>query len=250
MEYSAIVVDDESLARRLLKGMVETYLPKVKVLDECADLPEAVKSIRKWKPDLVFLDIEMPGHSGLEILDFFEKEECQFHIVFTTAYNQYAVQAFKLSAVDYLLKPIEPEALMASFDLFVNRQNRSMPDYDWLKANLSRDGLKNLAVHTPTSVIFIQLSELLYLKADGAYTHLVTDGKPEMLSSKNLKHYEDILCNKPGSDFFRLHKSYIINLRKVKEYVRSDGGYVVLHGNHHIPVSNEKKEEFLKLMYA
>ena len=106
MIYKAIVIDDEKRARTLLKGMIDELSLGVQVVELCEDLPDGVKAIRKHKPDLIFLDIEMPGHSGLELLDFFDEQEINFSIIFTTAYNQYAVQAFKLSAIDYLLKPI------------------------------------------------------------------------------------------------------------------------------------------------
>ncbi len=105
--YKAIIIDDEKMARTLLEGMLYEYHKDVEVVDSCKDLPTGVKSIRKHKPDLVFLDIEMPGHSGLELLDFFDEQEVNFSIIFLTAYNQYAINALRLSAVDYLVKPVD-----------------------------------------------------------------------------------------------------------------------------------------------
>ena len=107
----AIIIDDETQGRKLLQALIISHCPQIQVLEECADLPNGVKAIRKHKPDLIFLDIEMPQHSGLDILDFFYEKDIHFGIIFTTAYNEYAVKAFKLSAVDYLLKPISGDDL-------------------------------------------------------------------------------------------------------------------------------------------
>jgi two-component system, LytTR family, response regulator len=124
MKHKAIIVDDEKMARILLQGMLEEFCPEIAVVDTCQDLPNAIKSIHKNKPDLVFLDIEMPGHSGLELLDFLDEDDINFSIIFTTAYNQYAIDAFKLSAIDYILKPIESEELENSVSRFIKHKSK------------------------------------------------------------------------------------------------------------------------------
>jgi two-component system LytT family response regulator len=147
--YKAIIIDDEEMARTLLQGMVAEYCNNVETVDLCKDLPTGVKAIRKHKPDIVFLDIEMPGHSGLELLDFFDENEINFSIIFVTAYNRYAIQAFKLSAVDYLLKPIEVDDLKNAMILFERNKNRNKATYSVLKENFKKlFSKKNCTKHT------------------------------------------------------------------------------------------------------
>src|SRR5688572_5125066 len=122
--YSCVIIDDENKARVLLRAMLERYAPDLNILADCNDLPTGVKAIKKLKPDLVFLDIEMPGYSGLELLDFFDEEELNFDVIFTTAYNEYAVQAFRFSAIDYLLKPLQPQQLQDAVERFIKKTER------------------------------------------------------------------------------------------------------------------------------
>jgi two-component system LytT family response regulator len=122
----SIIIDDEPKARVLLNAIIEQYCPEVRVEALCNDLPSGIKAIKKHKPDLIFLDIEMPGHSGLELLDFFDEEEVNFGIIFTTAYNEYALQAFKFSAIDYLLKPIQHTQLIEAVERFSRKREQSL----------------------------------------------------------------------------------------------------------------------------
>lgn len=231
--YKAIIIDDEEMARVLLKGMIAEYCPDVTVVDLCSDLPNGVKSIRKNKPDLVFLDIEMPGHSGLELLDFFDENDIDFSIIFVTAYHQYAIQAFKLSAIDYLLKPINDKDLIYAISTFKKKENAN---YSLLKDNL-HSSIKKIALNISQSILFVAIHEILFFKADGAYTHVHLQNSAPILTSKNLKYYEDLLSKEPN--FIRCHKSYIVNVQHISEYVKSDGGYLKI-GNQSIGVSMEK----------
>ncbi len=229
--YKAIIIDDEEMARTLLNGMLSEYCPTVQVLDLCKDLPSGVKSIRKNRPDIVFLDIEMPGHSGLELLDFFDEDEVNFSIIFVTAYNRYAIQAFKLSAVDYLLKPLETQDLIDAISLFQKNNN-----YKVLKENLSSTSQK-IGLHNVSSITFIELAKILFFQADGSYTKVfLMDGK-SIMTSKSLKHFENILMH--NSSFYRCHKSYIVNLNHISEYIKSDGGSLKV-GEQGIGVSADK----------
>ncbi|MDN4165646.1 response regulator [Cytophagales bacterium LB-30] len=244
MKYKAIVIDDEQAARTLLKGMLEEFCSDIEVVSTCEDLPNGVKAIRKYKPDLVFLDIEMPGHSGLELLDFFDTNEINFSIIFTTAYNNYAIQAFKLSAIDYLLKPIEPEELEKTIDRFKKLTEKT--DYSILKSNLSAGSPKKLAIPTVSSIKFIETNNILFLKADGAYTHIYLDNANTIVSSKSLKTFEENLSE--NRNFFRCHKSYIVNLHYVTDFIKSDGGYIKIAQKFDVTISSEKTSEMLKLM--
>lgn len=232
--YKAIVIDDEEMARALLSGMLQEYCPNVKVAELCADLPSGVKAIRKHKPDVVFLDIEMPGHSGLELLDFFDESEVDFSIIFVTAYNRYAIQAFKLSAVDYLLKPIEVDDLVNAVSLF--EKNKNKKSLQILKENMGFKSNK-IALHNVSSVVFVELQNILFFQADGSYTKVYLKEDKVILTSKSLKHYENILSD--NAEFYRCHKSYIVNLNHITEYVKSEGGYLKL-GSHQVGVSPDK----------
>jgi two-component system LytT family response regulator len=239
MQTKAILIDDEKMARSLLADMLAHYCPEVQIVEEVADLPNGVKAIRRHKPDLVFLDIEMPGHSGLELLDFFEEEELRFQIVFVTAYHQYAIRAFKLAAVDYLLKPLEAEALQTAVQQASKR--REPIAVAQLRHNLQGNQGAKLAVHTVSAIHFIPLTEILYFKASGSYTEVVLSGQT-LLSSRNLKYFEETLSNDPG--FVRCHKSFMVNTAKIDSYVKSDGGYLLVSG-HTVALSPDKMEEVL-----
>ena len=243
MIYKAIVIDDEKRARTLLKGMLDELSLGVQVVELCEDLPDGVRAIKSHKPHLVFLDIEMPGHSGLELLDFFDPKEINFSIIFTTAYNQYAVQAFKLSAIDYLLKPIAVNELEESIQRFKQKKSE-VPSFGLLKENLNQPLVSKIAINTVNAIKFIETNALLFMKADGAYTQIYLVDDTVITSSKSLKYYEDVLEGFPN--FMRCHKSYLINLNFVSDYIKSNGGYLILHSKYEVALSSEKSEELLK----
>jgi len=244
--YKAIIIDDEEMARTLLHGMIQEYCSEVEVVDLCKDLPSGVKSIRKNKPDIVFLDIEMPGHSGMELLDFFDDTEIDFSIIFVTAYNRYAIQAFKLSAVDYLLKPIETDDLKNAVELFKKNKARNKEEYTILKENLKSSSPKKIALHTLSSITFVDVKDILFFQGDGSYTKVVLKEGKSITLSKSLKHFENML--QENTVFFRCHKSYMVNLQYITDYIKSDGGYLVVDKTHEIMVSSEKIDMLLKIL--
>lgn len=241
-EYKALIIDDEHRARSLLKGLLTEYCKEITVVEECENLPNGVKAIRRHKPDLIFLDIEMPGHSGLELLEFFDEEEANFSIIFTTAYNQYAIRAFKLSAIDYLLKPIASEELENAVDRFKRIARKGKNDLRNLKEVMQPDSQK-IAVPVANSIKFIELNNIIYLKADSSYCEIVFDNQQKLIVSRTLKNFEDTLDGK--TKFFRCHKSYIINTTFVTEFVKSAGGYVVMKDGTEIPVAPDKAQELI-----
>lgn len=243
MAIKAIIIDDEIMARNLLKGMLEEFCTEVQVEDTCQDLPSGIISIRKNNPDIVFLDIEMPGYSGLEILNFFAEDEIDFSIIFTTSYNEYAVSAFKLSATDYLLKPIDPKDLINSIQLFKKRQLPT--DYQILKTNLNSSFIKKIPIHTSSSIIYLELDQIMFMKAEGAYTKIFINNGTTILASKGLKHFEDTVSSERC--FFRTHKSYIANINYVSELVKSNGGHLKIK-DFEISISTDKIPVFLELM--
>ncbi|MFA9189820.1 response regulator [Flavobacterium sp. FZUC8N2.13] len=239
----AILIDDEKRARISLSILLEEYCPNIEVVAQCENLAEGVKAIRKYKPDLVLLDIEMPGHSGLELLDFFDENEIHFSIIFTTAYNEYALQAFKFSAIDYLLKPINPEQLVEAIQR-LEKQKQKLENYTILKENINNGSLDKIAVPSGNSLIFLDTSKISHIKGEGSYAEVFCSNGTKNLVSRNLKNFEDILCK--DKRFMRVHKSYIINFEYVVVYNKSDGGSLELESGIHIPVSAEKSLSILE----
>lgn len=241
--YKAIIIDDELMARELLKGMINEFCKQIEVVDLCADLPSGIKAIHKHKPNLIFLDIEMPGYSGLDLLDFFNEDQIDFSIIFVTAYNQYAIQAFKLSAIDYLLKPIEIDDLITAVSLFEKYKKRDI-SFHILKDNLNSN-FKKIAINTATTIQFVNLCDILFFKADGAYTHVYLKDDKSILTSKNLKHFEELLSQ--NQEFIRCHKSYLVNVNHIKEFVKADGGYLVVE-NQQVNVSTDKLNKIIDFL--
>lgn len=238
---TAILVDDEPIARMSLRGMLETYFPNIQIKGEAKNLPDAIKLIHQQKPAIVFLDIEMPGYSGLEILDFFQGQQLQSKIIFVTAYEEFALKAFELSAVDYLLKPIQKEALERALAKVTVSQAENL---EILHENLKTHKPQKIALQTGEGLLFLKLDEILYLKADGSYTHFHLGNKEKIIVSKRLQEYEKLL--ELGS-FMRIHRSHIINLDHIKKITKEDGGGVVMSNGELLSISQEKKSELLNL---
>lgn len=243
----ALIVDDEVRAVKMLEAIIaDSCEGELDVIAGCHDLPEAVRLIKRHHPDLIFLDIEMPGYSGLQILDFFGPDEVDFEIIFTTAYNEFALQAFKLSAIDYILKPIQPEQIVEAVRRVKSKRNKhdSSQKFSALRNNLDNGISKKVGVAVGQSIKFIPTEDIIYIKAEGAYSEFVLSDDIRLLISKNLKHFEDLLCHQ--SNFLRIHKSYIINVNHVSEYVKSDGGYVKMDDKYNVSISNEKVDKLLQ----
>ncbi len=245
-----IIIDDEPKARLLLELIIKEYCPQLEVVALCEDLTEGIKAIKKLKPTLVLLDIEMPGHSGLELLDFFNEDEIDFSIIFTTAYNEYAVQAFRFSAIDYLLKPIQHTELVQAVDRFLKKQEtQNFSQLKSLKENLNNNinwEEKRVAVPSGQTIHFFKPNEIVLIKGEAAYSEIHLSNGQKMLASRNLRHFEDLLKDIPV--FFRSHKSYIVNRREIKEYVKSDGGYLSMSNGMQAGISGDKVDVFLAAM--
>ncbi len=245
-----IIIDDEPKARILLQSIIKDYCPQLEIVALCEDLPEGVKAIKKQKPTLVFLDIEMPGHSGLELLDFFNEDEINFSVIFTTAYNEYAIQAFRFSAIDYLLKPLQHTQLVEAVERFLKKQEtQQSSQLINLKNNLNTTTNwedKRIAVPSAQTIHFFKPSEIILIKGEAAYSEIHLSNGTKLLASRNLRHFEDLLKDIPI--FFRCHKSYIINRQEVKEYVKSDGGYLTLSNGMQASLSVDKIDAFLEKM--
>jgi two-component system, LytTR family, response regulator len=240
-EIKAIIIDDEERARNSLSALLKEFCPNVTIIGTAANVPEGVLAINKLRPDLVFLDIEMPEYNGFELLGFFR--DVDFEFVFVTAYNEYALRAFEVSAVDYLLKPVEISLLQAAVAKVQQRRfaNSMQQRIEVLKEAFKGDDLKRIAVTVNDGLMFIDVADIELLEADGAYTKIVLHNGTNMLVSKKLKLFEDILLHRPN--FARPHRSYILNLNYVKKYARGESLLIMDNGTS-IPVAREKKQDF------
>lgn len=247
-QYKTIIIEDEKRAQMLLESIITNNFPNLKIMEICDDLPSGVKSILKHKPDIVFLDIEMPQFSGLEILDFFEASQVQFSIIFTTAYHHYAIDALKMAAIDYLLKPINKQDLKQSIERFerfaVHHKTNS---FSTLKNILVEQKVNKIAVPEGNQLHFIDPETITYIKADNSYSELFFEDRTKMIVSRSIKNFENGL--KHSNLFFRIHKSYLINISCIKKFDKSNGGWVTMITGVELPVSNEKTSEFLSLIH-
>lgn len=232
----AIIIDDEKRARILLKAMLEDHCPEVAVLSECADLLSGVQAIKKVKPDLVFLDIEMPENSGLELLDYFSEDEIDFSVIFVTAYNEYAIQAFKLSAVDYILKPINPESLVQAIQQHQKIIAKNHKQLEVLKSNLY-ELEKKIIIPSRDDMHYISPHEIIYIQGDGSYSNFFLKNKKRLMMSKNLRYVEQML--EPFDFLQRIHKSFIVNLNEIHSYSRNTNK-LILNEQIEISISQEK----------
>lgn len=237
-----LIIDDEERARRVLRTMLQEYCDDVEIVAECDNIPDAVKQINELSPDLVFCDIEMPDHSGLELLSFFK--DADFELIFATGYSEYALQAFEMSAIDYLLKPIQIEKLEAAVDKVRKKleQRTDMNErLEILRSNL-RDGIiSKVALPVYDGLAFVAVNDILCVEADGSYSRIWLKSGEEMLISKKLKYFEALL--KDRIEFYRVHRSGIININFLKKYSRNEG-YVFLENDRSMRVSRERKAEF------
>ena len=244
----ALIIDDEKKARQVLHILVEENCPKITEILEAEDLLSGVDLIKKEQPSIVFLDIEMPEHSGLEILNFIEKEIHNFEIIFTTAYSEYAIQAFQLSAIDYLLKPVRPSQVKEAVDKAIaflgNSQiNQRLTE---LKLSLENVNFKKIGLPNANGIKFVDFNTIIMLEADGMYTNVSTIKDGTILVSKPLKFFVDTL--QKIKSFYRPHRSYLINLTYIKEYIKKDGGYILMENDKTVSISKDKKEEFLTIV--
>jgi two-component system, LytTR family, response regulator len=238
----AIIVDDEPKARENLQILLQDFVEGVEVVALCQNISEAIDAVKANSPDIVFLDIQLQRETGFDLLT--KLKEINFEVIFTTAYTEYAIKAFKFSAIDYLLKPIDIEELKKAVSKVEKRVNNNMTSrLTELVQNLKYGSSDEYKIALPTleGLIFVKVKDILYCEASSNYTQIVTtEGK--FLVSKTLKEYDDLLSD---HNFFRIHNSYLININSIKKYVKGDGGYVVLSNNTSLDVSKRKKEAFL-----
>lgn len=240
---SAIIIDDEQRAISTLTSLINMYLTDVEIVATCNNVPDGVLAINKYRPQLVFLDIEMPEYSGFELLSFFR--EVDFEIVFVTAYNEYALRAFEVSAVDYLLKPVDIDKLTTA----VSKVRKKLGNNDMhlrmkvLKETFSSKQFNKIALPMSEGLLFVETADIIFLEADGAYTNVMLANGSKMLVSKKLKFFEEVLADNPC--FFRSHRSFIVNINHIKKYSKAES-YIRLDNDINVTISRDRKAEFEK----
>ena len=244
----AILIDDEVHALDALQILLAEYCPQVNIVAMCRSGSEAIGKIQELNPQLLFVDIEMPHMTGFELLSRVKGHE--FEVIFTTAYNQYAINAIRIEAMDYLLKPIDEEELIRAVKRAEERirERISSKQIDVLLTNIKgvTNEFQKLAIPTLEGLNFVNISEICYCSGDGNYTHIVTSTGEKYLISKTLKETEEMLSH-PA--FFRTHQSYLVNLNYIKQYFRGSGGQLVLQDGTTIQVARSRKEALMKVIY-
>ena len=241
----ALIVDDEIHCLDTLAILLGDYCPGVQVMEQCNSAKMALAAIDKYQPDLIFLDIEMPIMNGFELLEQFR--EIPFAVIFTTSYNQYAIKAIRFSALDFLLKPIDPKELVAAIYKIETQKHRpSHAQYDMLREQIHQkeNSFTRIAVPTAEGYELIPANQIIRCEADDNYTHFYMKNKTKIAASRSLKDIEELLQD--FSAFVRVHNSYLVNLNEVTRYVRGEGGYLIMSDGTTVSVSRSRKELLLK----
>ena len=244
----ALLVDDEKMSRLTLRKLLEVYSPSVEIIAEAENAAEAALLVKELKPDLVFLDVAMPGKNGIDFLK--ELEEINFEVIFVTAHDKYVLQAIRFAAVDYLQKPVEETLLVNAISNAAKRiqQKTNNQHIETFLHNMKQQaGQQPMQLCIPSIKGFqvVEISDIIYCEAENTYTNIhFKDGK-KILASRPLMDYEMMLQD---SLFFRTHKSLLINMKHIKEYLKGEGGFAVMSNGKTLEVSRRKKEAFINKM--
>ena len=245
MNYSRIaIIDDELDARESLEQLIDLYCPNFKIIGKADGLKSGIELIEQSTPDVLLLDIKLGDGSGFDLINHFKTPN--FKVIFTTAYDQFAIKAFRYNALDYLLKPINPTELNNALQKTVVQPipflNEAMKN---LIANLQTKTIKKIAIHTSEGRAFIKIKDIIFLKSEGNYTSFhLKNGKP-ILVSKSIKEYENILDEQL---FFRTHQSFIINVHYLSKVLKEDGGLILMEDGTKIPLSRRRKDDFMNFL--
>ena len=241
-----VVIEDEEHSRKMLLQMLQEHCKQINVVAEANSVKTGLSAIAQQMPQLVFLDIELQSETSFEILE--KLPEINFELVFTTAFDHYALKEIKFCAIDYLLKPIDLNELRSAVAKAEKRLNR-----EYLNKNLEvllnnlKSGTQNnhkIALSTLEGLLFVNVSDIIYCESNGPYTKFIFKQGDKIVTSKHLKEYEDLLS---AYDFFRIHKSYLVNLQEIKKYIRGEGGQLIMSNGAALSVSKHRKEHFLNI---
>jgi len=241
-----VVIEDEEHSRKMLMEMLHEHCRDINVVASADSVSSGLIAITEHRPQLVFLDIELQSETSFEILE--KLPEINFELVFTTGFDHYALKAIKFCAIDYLLKPIDIIELQmavakAEKRLYREYMNKNL---EVLLNNIKSVSQNNhrIALSTLEGLLFVNVRDIIYCESSGAYTKFVFKQANKIITSKHLKEYEDLLS---GYEFFRIHKSYLVNLQEIQKYIRGDGGHLIMSDGAILNVSKQRKENFLRI---
>ena len=243
--YHVVLIDDEAAARKVLRSFIESYCSQLKVIGEASGVQEGFKLIREKKPGLVFLDVEMGDGQGFDLLDKFEQPD--FKVIFTTAHDRFAIKAFKYYAVGYLLKPIDPEDLVAAVDHVLAEQSTSglLHLLQAIHLPQKEQVFDRMALPSSEGITMMDVKNIIRLESDAGYTTFYSSTGEKIMVTRSIGEFEDAL---PADAFFRVHVSHLVNLNFVKKYVREDGGYLIMENGQQVPIARRRKDEFLDVL--
>lgn len=240
----AVIIDDIEQARRTLKKDFEVYAPEIEVIGEASGVIEGVKLLRNIQPDVVFLDIQMQDGSGFDLLDLIQ--EINFRIIFITASDAHAIKAFRYAAIDYLLKPVDPDELKLAIQQLKEKSSSENEKYKLLNESLKTDNKQSrLALHTQEKIHVVNIADIIRCESNINYTEFHFTDDKKLMVTKTLKEFEDLLSE---HGFFRVHQSHLINTAYLREFIKSDGGSIRMENGHIIPVSTRKKAQVLEMI--
>lgn len=247
---TAILIDDDINLRNGMKALLERTAPEIQIIGEADSVETGVVLMKKTQPQVVFLDIHLGDGSGFDILEEVSKSiKINSQIVFITAHEQYAIKAFRFSALDFLLKPVDPEELEKVIEKVksIVHKNDSVAHIDLLLENIRKkvDNFKRIALSNADGVHLFEISDIIRCESLDNYTKFYIKNNKPILISKTLKEYEELLAE---HGFERIHQSHLINLNYLKSYIKKDGGYVVMADETHLPISHRKKERLQEIL--
>lgn len=242
-----LIIDDEENTREILTGMVNLKCKDAEVVGYGQDVKSGIAAINKYKPDIILLDIKMPDGSGFDLLLKIKTEQYNFQVIFITAYEEYALKAFRFSAIDYLLKPIDPAELYKAIEKCkIVHKEEFKQKLETFSYNSDKQGEnKKIVLKTQDAIHIIKINEIIRCESDGSYTTFFTITNGKIMVSHSIKDFEE-LFNEFG--FFRTHQSHLLNLAFVKRFDKREGGYIVMIDESLVPVSRRKKDIFLKII--
>jgi len=241
-----LIIDDESNIRNMIAEIIKSHCPNTEIIGQAGSVRDGKEKIESLHPDLVMLDIKMDDGSGFDLLRKMDKID--FKVIFITAYQEFALKAIKFSALDYILKPVDPEELInavCSTEKMITEDQQSQIQYLKDSLNNTDQSEKKILLKTSENIHLLRVSDIRYCEADGGYTRFFTNQDQEILVSRPLAEYEDLFAE---YGFYRVHKSFLANLHKVERFEKEDGGYLVIDGEVKVPVASRKKDQMIQLL--